>query len=103
MKHAPGPWKLCFHLQSKENDESCPCGFRGDIWAADGEHIVCSIGEPEHLRGLIEPIDRETEIVNAHLIAAAPELLQMLELTRAFWAGTNAAPRVEELLRRISS
>lgn len=79
MSHTPGPWEPCFHLQSKENDGSCPCGFRGDIWAADREHIVCTMGEPASLVGLIEPIERSTELSNARLIAAAPELLAVMK------------------------
>ena len=82
MKHTPGPWKLCFHLSSKENDSKCPCGFPGHIWGSDGDNVVCTIG-PIIVPGeeALSPgrYKRETEIANAHLIAAAPDMLEALE------------------------
>lgn len=64
----PGPWKPCKHLRSADDDASCPCGFRGDIWDGDEERVICEMetrGElaPPH------PVRAET-IANAQLIVA---------------------------------
>lgn len=68
----PGDWRLCHHLQSAEKDASCPCGFPGDIWSSDGNHVVCSIG-PHCLpadQNLGPPrYERAQELANAALIA----------------------------------
>ena len=68
-----GPWKLCKHLRSKEDDESCPCGHRGDIWAGDGERIVLQMecrSQDGH-DDLMPPYPvRPETLANAQLIAA---------------------------------
>lgn len=93
--YTPGPWKLCHHLQSKEKDQSCSCGYRGGIWGSDEEHIVCEIGgdsdSPRY--------NRDTELANAQLIAAAPvlyeeniklkELLSLSYTTLLMYGGTE--------------
>lgn len=100
MKHTPGPWTLCFHLQSEENDKKCPCGFHGDIWADD--KVVCSIGVP-HIDPSSEMVprhDRSIELANAHLIVAAPEMLEAVEFLLPYFeseAGTGDTQKVEEL------
>ena len=76
--HTPGPWRLCFHLESPENDASCPCGYRGGIWSGDGESLVCEMGGTPDCYGeqVYPQPDRQTTLVNARLISAAPQLLQ---------------------------
>lgn len=85
--HTPGPWKLCHHLASPQGDKDCPCGYRGGIWGADGEHIVCEIGPTitpgqEGLEGGRYP--RDVELANAKVIAAAPVLLDAAEAALGF-------------------
>jgi hypothetical protein len=79
--HTSGPWVLCFHLESAENDASCPCGYRGGIWGADQERMICEMGSTvtPGQEGM-EPAryDRATELCNARLIAAAPTMLDAL-------------------------
>lgn len=81
-KHTPAPWILCHHLQSKENDESCSCGYRGGIWGNDEEHMICEMGSTSTIgeEALAPPrYDRDIELANARLIVAAPEMLAELE------------------------
>ncbi len=71
----PGPYRLCHHLQSEAKDGSCPCGFPGDIWGGDGEHVLCSIG-PHEQQGIemIPRYPRKQELLNAaHIAAFNPE------------------------------
>lgn len=72
-KHTPGPWKVA------------PIGFNcgGDIIGGDGSHVVaCGITTgPPHLQLLAE--------ANAHLIAAAPDLLGTLEEILKFLDDNN--------------
>lgn len=79
--HTPGPWHLCTHLQSAEKDAACPCGYRGGIWGSDQEHLICEMGSTVTIgqEGL-EPAryPRPTELANARLIVAAPELAVMV-------------------------
>lgn len=77
---APGPWMLCHHLVSVEHDNSCPCGFRGQI-TSEGEFSVCEMGSTctPGEEGLELPrYPRSKEIANAHLIAAAPDDISYL-------------------------
>lgn len=81
-KHTPGPWRLCHHLMSAENDASCPCGYRGGIWGSDHEHMVCEMGSTAIAgqEGMEPPrYERAVELANARLIAAAPDLLAALK------------------------
>jgi len=80
-KHTLGPWKLCHHLESIEKDKSCGCGYRGGIWSGCGEFIVCEIGGslcPNTGEKYFPEVEREQQISDAHLIAAAPELYELL-------------------------
>lgn len=78
---APGI-TLCQHLKSIECDQACKCGYRGGVWAADGEHILFTMGDPvtEPYPGLEAPrIERSQEIYTAQLLVAlynyAPSLI----------------------------
>jgi len=76
-KHTPGPWKPCFHL-SLGGDDKCPCKYRGGIWGADGEAVVCEMGSTDCDLPLPR-YSREVELANARVIAAAPRLLEALK------------------------
>lgn len=59
--HTPGPWA----------DEHDPLGYSGErrVWSSNGRNIA-----------LIRPVgDPEETLANAHLIAAAPDLLEALD------------------------
>jgi hypothetical protein len=80
--HTPGPWGLCHHLESAENDAACPCGYRGGIWGPDGERTICEMGSTlvPGEEGLEAPrYPRPVELANARLIAAAPDLAEALD------------------------
>lgn len=91
--HTPGPWHLCFHLQSIENDRSCPCGQRGVVYGPEHDvaTAVCEMGvtPAPGIEAGTEPMryPREVELANARLIAAAPDLLAACEAVQ--WGGTE--------------
>jgi hypothetical protein len=67
-----GPWLLCHHLQSEAKDKACPCGYRGGIWGADQEHIVCEMGSyaaPDEEALTPARYERPQELANAQHIA----------------------------------
>ncbi|OYR25698.1 hypothetical protein CEV34_2667 [Brucella pseudogrignonensis] len=83
-KFTPGPWHLCAHLANIDKEIECGCGFRGVIYGPEGiGYAICQPGfdsDNEGEEGLSPPrYDRMTEIANAHLIAASPELYEALE------------------------
>lgn len=85
-KASPRSWKACHHLKSPEDDKSCPCGFPGDIWGADGEHVVCTMGPlAANTDGFHPPrYERQVEIANGQLIASAPsDLATLTEICEA--------------------
>lgn len=95
-KATEGPWKRCHHLTSKEQDESCPCGFPGDIWGADEEHVVCTMGslpDPKGGYSMAPPrYKRDQELANAELIAHAPsDLAKLIKALRLAIAGLEMA------------
>lgn len=83
-KFTPGPWKLCAHLNNINEEIRCSCGYRGVIYGPeDIGYAICQPGHDvyEGEEGLTPPrYDRMTEIANMHLIAAAPDLYEVLEL-----------------------
>lgn len=96
VKHTPGPWTLCHHLQSMERDGSCSCGYRGVIYGSETDvpMAVCQPGhdaEPagEEFTGP-QRYSRDVELANARLIAAAPDLLVALQRCLNFIEGTEA-------------
>lgn len=83
VKFTPGPWHLCAHLKNIDKEIDCKCGYRGVIYGPEPEgYAICQPGHESHGWDGLEPprYDRMTEIANAHLIAAAPDLYEVLEL-----------------------
>lgn len=80
--HTPGPWTLCHHLSSIDNDIACECGYRGVIYGPD-DKAICQPGHDKGPKGqeltVPERYNREIEIANAYLIAAAPDMLAALK------------------------
>jgi hypothetical protein len=106
MSFTKGPWQLCHHLQSKENDESCSCNFPGDIWGPDGEHVICTMGSLQvpGQEGASPPrYERSVELANAKLIAAAPELLEAVELLLSFLCDEIIKDFQLEALRKMAT
>jgi len=86
-----GHWNPCYHLRSKENDESCSCGARGHIWGGDKEFVICEMGSTviAGQEGLEPPrYSREQELKNAKFIAMArnkmDKLLAVAEAAKSF-------------------
>ncbi len=65
-----GPYELCHHPKSEEDDKSCCCGYRGGIWA-QGNFVLCEMvvyDPPE--QEMTPRFERPQEIKNAHYLAA---------------------------------
>lgn len=83
-----GPWSLCQHLKSVEDDIACRCGYRGVIWGPDHDRAmaICQPGhdaeDPEQAGLAPERYPRPQEIANAAFIAAAnpATMLALLDL-----------------------
>lgn len=82
-KHTPGPWEAdfrtgCFAVRRKGDKLNC-------LSEASRDSIVFQNGRSEDLS---EPNGyrylTDEQIANAHLIAAAPELMEALEKAKAF-------------------
>lgn len=76
-QHTPGPWREC-------RDGDCTCGF---IWSADGEIHVATVHGPDALGQDWYGSDVATTDApaNAHLIAAAPDLLEVAQEAAAMF------------------
>lgn len=98
VEHTPGPWHLCQHLKSMECDQACKCGYRGVIFGPE-HNVAMAICQPGHELPRHEEqwgseparYPREVELANAHLIAAAPDLLEALVKARNTLAGCGMA------------
>jgi len=76
----PGPWALCYHLESEIQDKKCGCGYNGGMWGPDGEHVICEMGSAKDPNGDSLPrYARSVELANANLIAAAPDMYEALK------------------------
>lgn len=84
-KHTPGPWKVEQH-----GNKEFPTCTEFEIWNQN-THVTTIHEHVEDIR---------IDIANANLIAAAPELLEALEMARAIVA---CYPRNASDLARIDS
>ena len=85
LKHTPGPWNYA----DEESGEFC-------IYEVKTKNILCDRGE--------WPNRRVESLANARLIAAAPEMLEMLiELSdHTDIIGTEVQERIYEIVRSAS-
>jgi len=70
-KHTPGPWQEC----RGAHGNGCSCGL---VWSVPADIAVASTALIEDEVG--GPVAKEAVIANARLIAAAPTLLDSLDL-----------------------
>lgn len=81
MNHTPGPWGVQGH------------GNDADVYVADKE-IVAWVGDP---------FDKKETEANAHLIAAAPDMLAMLEEIRECayrWSEIRTVEQLDKVIRK---
>lgn len=90
--HTPGPWIFHDRTRSKDN--------RIMVLHPDGERLIADTGQgcSSPTRG---PIPKEEREANARLIAAAPDLLEALELVQ-FWMKFNTPCPLGEIDRAIA-
>ena len=89
MKHTPGPWigvdnngKFnSDHSWTAEDDGAC-CSEAAPIWA--GDRVVALV---VHSSDLLSLRSHPSVTANAHLIAAAPDLLEALKKCASVCAG----------------
>jgi hypothetical protein len=87
--HTPGPWTLC--------NDGCKCGL---VFGGEGESLVAEVVGPEYrIDDLVLKPSKERQAANARLIAAAPELLEELEVARAEIAKRDA--EIERLRQSV--
>ena len=107
MTHTPGPWKILRLDLGDEEICSVPVAIRG----GNGRLVVDNEGglAPEAYEWTVEEIE-----ANAHLIAAAPDLLAVLEelresstccgtydlLDETTWASPDLVDRIESAITK---
>lgn len=85
-KATKGEWKECHHLKDG-GDESCPCGFPGDIWSKDKDAVILTMASLHcQYGGQTQPeiTDRAEVVSNGQFIALSANqwlnLLRVIEL-----------------------
>ena len=104
-KHTPGPWVVvdiceCAHRNGTMWEGHIDLGplresRHGNMWPDVTVQIGSSLGLPG------QPVGREVIEANAHLIAAAPDMLEALEAALAYlvMAGTDHAEPTRASIR----
>ena len=72
MTHTPGPWSLT--TANADTYKGLDCGVKGPEIDGALDFTICDMCDDGY--------DNETQKANAHLIAAAPDLLEALEVVR---------------------
>lgn len=88
-KHTPGPWVA---MNGATTIYGPLGGDSGDGWAADDTDgwMVAEVGNyPTLCEGEMTELGEECRLANAHLIAAAPDLLAALEEIMRWWDGDD--------------
>ena len=79
MKHTPGPWELT--TANADTYKSLNYGVKGPEINGSLDFTICDMCDDGY--------DDETQKANAHLIAAAPDLLEALENIVALSEGSD--------------
>ena len=72
MKHTPGPWRIF------PPEHMCTVTAEGEM----SDVVICRTWSPDHVASYVG-FTRDECLANAHLIAAAPDLLAALERLHA--------------------
>lgn len=96
MSHTPGPWTIISHDMGDEDIMFLPTGIRG----SDRKTIISFDGGlcPEDFEGDVAVIR-----ANASLIAAAPDMLAMLEEIREWayrWSEIRTVEQLDKVIRK---
>lgn len=79
----PGAWRQCFHVDSVNADNLCPCGYRGNIMSVTTDAQVCELGVDDTGQGadMLGRSPRAMQVADAHFIAhARTDIPRMREL-----------------------